>query len=177
MIILEVTIWVYTQLLGYAKYKSVFDPFRPLNLFILVWSTSVHFGPFWSTLVYFISIKFIWSTSVYLVQFVLFCLVQSIWFTSVYFGPFDLLQSIHACSVHFGLFCPIWIIQSTSVYSIQFGPLVHLFLFGPIWSIRSIWSISGHFGPIRCTYLRMGKYKFGLRVLLIIWGISVVIIW
>ena len=43
-------------------------------------------------------------------------------------------------------------------------------------------SISIHFssfGPIQCTYLRMKKKtcKFWLRVLSIIWVISIVIIW
>ena len=111
------------------------------------------------------------------------------WSSSILLGPFDLLRSIQfnlVHSVHFGLylficstliksvlFRPIWSITSNLVHSTQFSQHG---LFGPFRSIWSIWSISDHFGPIQCTYLRIGKNKFGLRVVPIILVISIVII-
>ena len=146
--------------------------FSPLHQFDSVRSTSVHFSQFWSNSVYFNSIRSTWPTLV--------CSVP----ISVYFGQFDHIQSILSNSVHLLYISPIWPIrslQSTPIYSVQFGPygplrsirscLIHLVLFdpfSPLWSIRSIWSISDYFSPSWCTYIRMAKYKFGLRILLII---------
>ena len=134
------------------------------GLFSPVRSTLVYYSLFRSNSIYFIPIRSIWS-------------IQSIWFSSIYFGPFNLLRS---CAIHFGPFHPIRSIQSASV---QFGLFNLLWFiqsnlahFGLLWPVRSIWSISDHFGRIRCTYLRMGKNKFGLRVLLIIWVILVTVI-
>ena len=95
----------------------------------------------------------VWSTLVYLVYFSPFRSIQSTLFTSVEFGP---LRFIMSNSVYFGLFSPFGPHLSNSVYSVHF---VH---FRP-------------FGLIRCTYLRMKKDKFWLRVLSIIWVISIVI--
>ena len=128
-----------------------------------------------------------WSTSVQLgllVYFSKFSPIRSIRSNSVLFDPFGLLWSFWSCSVHsvqFGSFSLLWSIQSTFIYSVH---TVHLRLFSPIQSIRptqvylvqfapfgplqSIWSILDHFSKIRCSYLRMTRYKFGLRVLLII---------
>ena len=141
--------------------------FSPLRLFDLVLSTLVHFGPFWSTSVHCSSNRSICSILVNSIQFVLvspFGSLWSIWSTLVHyvqfsrFGPFNLFRSI-------------W---STLVNSIQFG---QFHLFNLFRSIQSIWSILNHFSSIKCTYLRMGKCKFGLRILSIIWVISIVIIW
>ena len=100
----------------------------------------------------------IWSTLVY----------------PVYFGPFDLLCSLQSNLVHFG---PLW---SNSIYFSLFGPhlsssiyLVHSVHFGLIWSILAHF---GPLGPIQYIYLRMEKDKFWLRVLSIIWVISIEII-
>ena len=95
----------------------------------------------------------VWSTLVYLVYFSPFRSIQSTLFTSVEFGPLPFIMSN---SVYFGLFSPFGPHLSNSVYSVHF---VH---FGP-------------FGLIRCTYLRMKKDKFWLRVISIIWVISIVI--
>ena len=92
--------------------------------------------------------------------------IGPVWSTLVHFGPFNLLCSLPSNLVHFG---SLW---SNSVYFGLFSP------FGPHLS-NSVYSVhSVHFGPfglIRCTYLRMKKDKFWLRVLSIIWVISIVI--
>ena len=88
----------------------------------------------------------VWSTLVY----------------PVYFGPFDLLRSLQSNLVHLVYSGPI---QSTSVYSVHICRILY---------IQSI--LSGQFGPIRYIYLRNEKDKIWLRVLSIIWVISIVII-
>ena len=107
-------------------------------------------------------------------------LVWSIQFTSVHFGPFNLLHSprfnlvlfgpFSSNSIYFGLFGPFRSHLSNSVYS------VHSIHFGPFCLIRSILAHFVLFGPIQCTNLRMTKDKFWLRMLSIIWVISIVII-
>ena len=121
--------------------------FGPLHQFGLVRPTSIHFGQFCSSLVYFGPLQFnyvhstyfsivgpFWSiqnTLVNLVMFGLFCLIRS---TSVQFGQFglfSLLRSIRSKLVHmvqlgiFGLFGPLRSIRSNQIYSVHFG------LFGP----------------------------------------------
>ena len=118
------------------------------------WSCSVHFGP--SGLV---------------------------WFVLVQFGPFNLLGSLRSNLFHFSLF---W---SFLVHFSRFGPfspicpiqsiqsyLVHVVYFGPFNLILSILVNFAPFGLIWCIYLRIEKDKFLLRVLSIIWVISIVII-
>ena len=173
-------------------YRNSID-FGPLHQFGLVQSTSTHFCQFWPNLIYFSQFNPIWSiqsiksTLVILVLFSPFCPIWSIRPTSVQFGLFGPFQSTSIYSIQFGPYNPLRSIRSNLVHSVHLGlfnpiwsirPIsAHLGLFNPIWSIRSIWSISTHFDPIWCTYLRMAKYKFRLRILLIIWVISIIIIW
>ena len=136
----------------------------------------VHFGLFWSTssirssLIYFSPLRSIW------VQFGL------LWSTWVQLGPFGLLKS---SLVQFGLYDPIGpfvLLRTNLAYSVN---SIHFDLYGPIWSIRSTYAYSIQFGPFGprqitsvqfwCTYLRMEKYKFGLRVILLICVISITI--
>ena len=92
----------------------------------------------------------VWSTLVYPVYFGPFRSIQSTLFTSFQFGPLRFIM------VQFSLLRSIQPIWSTFI---QFG------MFGPFCP----------FGLIRCTSLRMKKDKFWLRVLSIIWVISIVI--
>ena len=107
------------------------------------------------------------SCLVYPVYFGPFWSIQSTSFTSVQFGP---LRSISSNSIYFGLFGPFRSHLTNSVYS------VHSIHFGPFCLIRSILAHFVLFGPIQCTNLRMTKDKFWLKILLIIWVISIVII-
>ena len=90
------------------------------------------------------------------------------------FSPFIPIQSIWFTSVYFNLLRSIWHVRSNSIHSVH---LVYFSPLHPLWSIQSIWPISNHFCPIWCTYLRMRKYKFGLRLLSIICVVPIVIIW
>ena len=124
--------------------------FSPLHLFGLLRSISLQLGSF-------SLLRSIHSNSVHLVHFRR--IFQSIQSTSVSLG---LLWSILSNSVQFGALGPI---NSTSVYLVHSVHSIQFVLFSPL---RTTWSISNHFCPIRCTYLRIGKCKFGLRVLLFI---------
>ena len=110
------------------------------------WSILIHFGWFWSTLVYSILFGPHWSILLILVHIGLFSTRQSI---LVYFGPFcqlwftlvqfGLLWSMLSILVHIGLyvcfnsfwstfaqFSPFWSLTVLSVY------LVHINSFSPI---------------------------------------------
>ena len=100
------------------------------------------------------------------------------------FGPFVLLQSnlvnfspfgsLRSTLVNLVLFCPLQSSPSNSVHSVYLGL---------IWSIQSMWSSLVYLVYSRSLqsnlmyYLRMGKYKFELRVLSIILVILIIIIW
>ena len=143
-----------------------FNPLIYLVQFSLFQFSSIQFGLPRSNLVCFGPFQFNQIHSIYFSQFIL---IRFIWFTSICFDPFNLLRS-HL--VHFTPFHPI---RCNLVYQVQFVPLrsiqfnlvhsIQFSLFGPL---QTTWSISNHFCPIRCTYLRMEKCKFGLRLLSII---------
>ena len=177
--------------LGYANYILVFDLFQSIlvHFIYLVWfylfqSNSVHLDLIRSTSVQLGLLCSIQSNLVHLVHFGLFQSIRCYLVNLYLLGPLRSIpfNSIH--SVYFSPFGPWW---SNMVHLVQFGPFSPLYSirsnfgpFGPISlcrSIQSIWSISDHFSPIWRNYLRMGKYKFGLKVLSIIWVISIVIIW
>ena len=116
------------------------------------------------------------STSVHLIY------IGPFWSNSVQFSPFNLLHSLRPNLFHFS---PIHSIQSTSFTWVQFGPLwsilvkfnslrsirficptsVQFGILGPFGLIQSISVHFSRFGQIWCTYLRMEKDKFWLRVL------------
>ena len=147
-------------------------PFGPIQLIQLMYFRL--FSPVWSiclTSIYFGAFKSSWS----------------IRFCSILVGLLWSIPSNLVNPVHFGL------IRSTLVSTVQFSllrfVLSNWFIRSPFWSIWPIWSHLVHIGPIWfnlvysihfspfgiinsdslwsicCTYLRMRKDKFGLRVL------------
>ena len=97
--------------------------FGPLHLFGLVRSTSIYFGPIWSTSVQlgpFSLLQSIQSKLVYLDHLLNCSLLQSIQSHLVHFVQFGLIRSLRfnlVHSVHLSLFNPIWSIWSISIYS------------------------------------------------------------
>ena len=95
------------------RHSVYFDQFHQFGL---VRSTSVHFGQFWSNLVYLGPLQFNW---VHL----------------VYFYKLSPIQSIRSISVQFGQSVLLW---SNLAYLVN---SIHIDLFGPLRSIGPIWSI------------------------------------
>ena len=99
------------------RHSVYFDQFHQFGL---VRSTSVHFGQFWSNLVYFGPLQFNW---VHLVYFDKLSPIQSIRSISIQFGQSILLWSNLAYlvnSIHVDLFCPIGFTLVHSIYLVNF---------------------------------------------------------